>query len=116
MDTTTVTGSLEDVLATTANKGSNVLDNNYLRISLMVVVGVLTGYTLQPPPEWLFALLRDSHVFKFVVLFVGACIALHPVNKDKLMWILVACVTALVLFELARKYDADIGKVLGTKK
>ena len=89
---------------------NNFLQNDYLRIALLLITGVFMGYTLQPVPKWLNKLFDTSHTLKFFVLFIAGCIAVYPVTKTNVVWVGLGSVLTLLLFHIARKYDEHLEK------
>ena len=94
-----------DVIEKSVEFNYKFLQNDYLRITLLLVTGVFIGYTLQPVPKWLNKLFNTSQIFKFFVLFIAGCIAVYPINKNNIIWVGFASTLTIVLFQLARKYD-----------
>jgi hypothetical protein len=92
------------------------LQNDYLRITLLLVTGVFMGYTLQPVPKWLNKLFDTSHTLKFFVLFIAGCIAVYPVNKSNIIWVGLGSALTLGLFHAARKYDKYLDEKEEQKK
>ena len=49
--------------------------------------------------------IKNSNIFKFIILFVTACIYVYPLNIQHLINIVVCSILALVIFEGIRIYD-----------
>ena len=94
-----------DVIEKSVEINNKFLQNNYLRITLLLITGVFMGYTLQPVPKWLNKLFDTSQILKFFVLFIAGCIAVYPINKNNIIWVGLSSALTLVLFQLAREYD-----------
>lgn len=95
----------DTVLETSVNVGNSVLQNDHVRMYLMVLASVYMSYTLRPVPKWLENLFDNSHPFKLLVLFVAGCIATYPMTKEKLLLVVVVSVGILLTFHLLRKLD-----------
>jgi hypothetical protein len=50
-------------------------------------------------------LFKNSNIFKFIILFVTACIYVYPLNIQHLINIVICSILALVIFEGIRIYD-----------
>lgn len=86
--------------------------HDFFRLFSLVVAGVFAGYTLQPVPKWLNNLFDTSNVFKYLTLVVIGITALYPVNKKKMLDILISSGIILLLFAGLRYID----KVIENKK
>ncbi len=87
---------------------NDFLQNNYLRISLLLITGVFMGYTLQPVPKWLNNMFDTSNTLKFSVLFIAGCIAVYPLNKSNIIWVALGSIITLYVFHLFRVYDKKL--------
>jgi hypothetical protein len=81
-----------------------VLQNEFFRTFLLLLTGVLIGYTLQPVPRWLSSLMDKSHLFKFMILWIVGLVTLYPINKKKLIEITLGSIAVLVVFQLLRQF------------
>jgi len=82
---------------------NKILNNEHIKIFIIIIVSVIIGYTLHPVPPWLLQIFETSNVFKFFILFLGGITILHPINKKKIMILIIYCILVLFLFELFRK-------------
>lgn len=76
-----------------------------LRLSILILTGVLGGYTLLPLPRWLQYQFENSNIFKFIILVVIGVTALWPINGQKLQHIVATAVIILLFFHLLRTFD-----------
>jgi Ca2+/Na+ antiporter len=76
-----------------------------LRLSLLILTGVLGGYTLLPLPRWLQYQFENSNVFKFFILVIIGVTALWPINGQKLQHIIATAIIILLFFHLLRSFD-----------
>lgn len=104
------------VIARGVRYDNRFLENNYWRMSLLLVTGVFMGYTLQPVPKWLSHLFDTSNLLKFCVLFLAGSIAVYPLNPKKMVWVTIGSLVTLMLFDMARKYDQYLDKQATAKK
>ena len=81
---------------------NKILENDYIRIFIMLIIGVFTGYTLQPVPQWLNKLFDKSNIFKFLILFLGGSVALYPLTNNKILIITICSILILAIFQLFR--------------
>ena len=72
---------------------------------LFIISGVFIGYTLEPIPKTLEKLFKTSIIFKFIILFITACIYVYPLNRQHIINIVICSILALVIFEGIRIYD-----------
>ena len=84
---------------------NNILVNDYIRTFIIIISGVFIGYTIQPIPKWLHNIFDTSNIFKFLVLFYTGVIALYPLTKEKVQWIIIGVIISMYLFEVFRKYE-----------
>lgn len=88
---------------------NSLVSNDYIRMVLFLITGVFMGYTLQPVPEWINTLFKDSQVFKAIILLTIGIIAGYPLESTgKLLVIVIGVVVTLFLFEYARKYKPTV--------
>ena len=87
---------------------NSILQNNHLRMILLLVSGVFMGYTLQPVPKWLNNLFDTSNILKFLVLFVSGAIVVYPLTSENIMIVTLCSVIVLFLFQMARNYDKKL--------
>ncbi len=81
---------------------NNFLENNHIRMFLLLITGVFMGYTLQPVPKWLDTLFNTSHILKFFVLFIAGSISVYPLNSNSIISVLIGTIITLLIFESAR--------------
>lgn len=81
---------------------NSALDNNMLKVFLVLWAGVYAGYTLQPVPAVLQTLFNESVPFKYIILLVIALTAMHPLDNNKLAIAVVMPVVLLSLFAMLR--------------
>ena len=79
--------------------------SNYIRMFIMLICGVLIGYTLQPVPQWLSNLFDTSNLFKFIILFLTGVTAVYPLDGDEIYHIVFGSLLVLILFSVFRRYD-----------
>ena len=96
------------VIDTIILKQNRFLENNYLRMILLLVSGVFMGYTLQPVPKWLNNLFDTSNVLKFLVLFVSGAIAVYPLTQENIIIVTLCSVIVLFIFQMARNHDKKL--------
>jgi len=84
---------------------NNILENDWLRSFLLLVVSVYAGYTLQPVPNNVNNLFNTSTAFKYLVLFVLMLTSLYPLDNNKVILSIVVPIALLVFFEFLRKND-----------
>ncbi len=87
---------------------NSILQNNHLRMLLLLVSGVFMGYTLQPVPKWLNNLFDTSNVLKFLVLFVSGAIAVYPLTQENIIIVTLCSVIVLFIFQMARNHDKKL--------
>lgn len=90
---------------TIVNKINILLKNDNLRISLLIITGIFAGYTLNPVPKLLNNLFHNSHLFKFIILLILGILAVHPIDKNELFYIIITSIIILIIFEITRLYD-----------
>ena len=90
------------------NMNNFIYQNNSIRMMLFIISGVFLGYTLEPIPKTLDKLFKTSIIFKFLILFVTACIYVYPLNIHHIINIVICSIMALVIFEGIRIYDKYI--------
>jgi hypothetical protein len=90
------------------NTNNFIYQNNSIRMMLFIISGVFLGYTLEPIPKTLDKLFKTSIIFKFLILFVTACIYVYPLNIHHIINIVICSIMALVIFEGIRIYDKYI--------
>ena len=96
---------MSQVIDNIVNMNNYIYQNNSVRMMLFIISGVFLGYTLEPIPKTLEKLFKNSNIFKFIILFVTACIYVYPLNIQHLINIVVCSILALVIFEGIRIYD-----------
>lgn len=84
---------------------NKLLDNLYLKTFLIILTGIYAGYTLQPVPKWLNNLFDTNLIFKFIIILIIGLTMLHPIDKNKLMVIIICTVLILGLFEFFKKIN-----------
>ena len=84
---------------------NTVLENDWLRSLLLIIVSIFAGYTLQPVPTKLNNIFNTSTSFKYMILFVLLLTAFYPLDNRKVILSLVIPILTLALFEFLRKVD-----------
>ena len=84
---------------------NKLLDNQHVKTFLILFMGIFSGYVLQPVPQWFNNLVTKSQIFKFFILFSIGFLALHPMNKDKLIIVIACSIIILELLQGMRKLD-----------
>lgn len=87
---------------------NSILQNNHLRMILLLVSGVFMGYTLQPVPKWLNNLFDTSNILKFFVLFISGAIVVYPLTSEKIMIVTLCSAIVLFFFQMARNHDKKL--------
>ena len=77
---------------------NDVLKNDYIRVFIMIITGVFAGYTLQPVPTWLNKLFDTSNILKFLVLFLGGCVASYPLTNQNIIMVAICSLVILAIF------------------
>ncbi len=86
----------------------NIFFNNDLfRMFMLILVGIFAGYTLQPVPKWLNSLFDKSNLFKFIIIMIIGITAVYPIDKNKLINIILSSTLILLLFNFFRNLDND---------
>ena len=81
---------------------NDILKNDYIRVFIMIITGVYAGYTLQPVPVWLNKLFDTSNVLKFVILFLGGCVASYPLTNQSIIIVTICSLAILAIFQSFR--------------
>ena len=84
---------------------NKLLDNRGVKTFLILITGIFSGYILQPVPKWFNELITKSHLFKFIILFIIGLLILHPIDKEKLIIVIVASIIILTLLQKMRDFD-----------
>lgn len=84
---------------------NKLLDNENIKVFLILFTGIFSGYVLQPVPQWFNNLTIKSQIFKFFILFSIGFLALHPMNKDKLIIVIACSIIILEILQGMRKFD-----------
>jgi len=79
------------------------LNNELIKIFLLILLSVLAGYMLDPVPAIFINIFFKSNIFKFVILSVLGIIISLPLNHNKLVYILISSIFILILFEWLRR-------------
>ena len=95
-------GSLDEA----ANELNSILGQDFVKITLSLILGVFGGYTLNPVPPILKHLFETSLIFKFLILFLAGCVGAYPLKRRHLLIIPFCSALVLILFEMARKLPA----------
>ena len=100
-----ITSSIDSLFETCANLSNKSISNDFVRVTLLMLAGVLAGYTLQPVPKWINYYFDNSPVFKYlIILFIGLT-AVYPLDKTKFTNVAVGSLIVLILFTVLRKVD-----------
>lgn len=89
-----------------------LLSNNVVRLFVLAVASVYTGYTLYPVPDFLNKMFDTSVVFKYLILMLVLAASIFPLDESKTLLVLGIPVLVLCLFELMRKYE-QVGSLTG---
>jgi hypothetical protein len=84
---------------------NNSLSNETFHIFLTLVLAMLGGNTIRPVPRVLREIFESYFLFKYLILVLIGCRIFYPVNKKKLLTIIVSAFLLLYLLEILRKYD-----------
>lgn len=84
--------------------------NNHLRVFLLLLIAVLTGYTLQPVPKFLNKLFDNCNFFKYIILLLMLTFSFYPVDSQEVFYILVLPLLLLLFFDIVRKNDDFLEK------
>lgn len=100
-----LTSSVDSLLETGSNLSNKTISNDFVRVSFLMLAGVLAGYTLQPVPKWINYYFDNSPIFKyFIILFIGLT-AVYPLDKTKFTNVAIGSLLVLILFAVLRKVD-----------
>jgi hypothetical protein len=84
---------------------NNIFSNDDYRVFLSLLLAILGSFVLRPIPTVLLNLFQNYILIKFILLvFIGFRI-LHPINKKKLINIVISSIIILFILEILRKYD-----------
>lgn len=84
---------------------NQALANNTFNIFLAIFLTILSGQTIQPIPKVLKRIYYRSFLIKYCVLILVGCRLFYPLNKKKLLSIIIFAFILLYLLEILRKYD-----------
>ena len=84
---------------TTLNK---LLQNDWLKVLLLLIGSVFAGYTLYPVPAKLDDMFTNSVLFKYMILFAVLISALHHLDNRKIILALLIPIVVLGIFNLLR--------------
>ena len=85
---------------------NNLFDHHFIKYFIIILTSVYAGYTLQPVPAWINYLFDNSHVFKFMILFLIGLSNFTPFkNNDQIYQLAIVCLTILIIFYFYRKLD-----------
>jgi len=76
-----------------------------LRLSLLLIISIFLGYTLQPVPKLLNKIFNNSMTFKFLIIFMLGLLTVYPLDINELYIIFYSTIAILLIFELLRLYD-----------
>ncbi len=87
-----------------------VLKYKHTRIVLMLLFSVLAGNIVRPLPKMLDNLYSglsvQSHVFKFIMLFILALLTYGPYNDyESIAFVAFSCFVVLLVLHLLREYE-----------
>jgi hypothetical protein len=82
---------------------NKLLNNERVKIFLILTTSILSGYVLQPVPPFLHNLFQNSHTFKFFILFTIGMVIFHPLNNEKFIMIIFSCILILFIIDRIRK-------------
>ena len=91
---------------------NSLLQNNVIRMFILAVASVYTGYTLYPVPEFLDQMFYKSVFFKYLILVLVLAASIFPLNESNALLVLGVPVLVLGFFELMRKYESA-GSIAG---
>ena len=91
-----------DIIVDTIN---DVFSNDLVRLFLIILTGIVAGYTLKPVPKWLDNLFNTSYILKFIIIQTFGILVVYPINKSKLINIILITLMILILFEIFRNID-----------
>lgn len=84
-----------------------MIDNDNLRIFLVLFSGVFLGYTALPMPKFLADLFENSNVFKFFVLIIVGTISFYPLDTNKFIILCITACSILLTFEFMRQLEGS---------
>jgi hypothetical protein len=84
---------------------NNSFSNNTFNIFMAITLAILGGNTIRPIPRILRNIFENCFLFKYVILILIGSRLYYPLDKKKLLTILVSAFILLYLLEILRKYD-----------
>jgi len=94
-----------------SNAINSLLSNNSVRMTILLIASVFTGYTLYPIPAFLNDMFDTSIVFKYFILFFVLVASIYPLDQTKLILAIGVPVVILCFFEIMRNYQQYLDKV-----
>jgi hypothetical protein len=91
-----------DIIVDTIN---NTFSNDLFRLLLIILTGIFASYTLRPIPKWLDNLFNTSYILKFIIIIIIGILVVYPINKSKLINVILVSLIILILFEIFRNID-----------
>ena len=79
---------------------NNILDNEFIKLLLVLISGTFMGYTLNPVPVWLNDLFDNSNIFKVLILIIIGITTLHPINSNSLSIVIITSIFTILLFNM----------------
>ena len=83
-----------------------LLSNNVVRLFVLAVASVCTGYTLYPVPDFLNKMFDTSIIFKYLILMLVLAASIFPLDESKTILVLGVPVLVLCMFEAMRRYES----------
>jgi hypothetical protein len=79
-----------------------ILSNDTLRTTLVILCSIFIGYTLRPIPNILDQLFNTSILFKFAIILLLGFSTLYPLNRSKMINVIIGAVIIMLFFHLLR--------------
>lgn len=93
---------LLDLVSNTLNL---MLRNDFVRLLILAIMSVYTGYTLYPVPDFLNEIFNTSYVAKYLVLMLVLSASIYPLDSGKVILVLLVPLFVLLLFHFLRAYE-----------
>ncbi len=78
-----------------------------VKVFTLLITSVYIGYTLQPVPSWLNEWFNISFLLKGTVLILAGWTSLYPLEGYTSIYVIIAAIAILGLFEGFRYIDTD---------
>jgi hypothetical protein len=100
-----ITTTVDSILESGSELSNKTISNDFVRVSLLMLAGVLAGYTLQPVPKWINYHFDNSPIFKYIIILFIGLTAFYPLDKTKFTNVAIGSLFILIIFMILRKID-----------